>query len=529
MPTKTFSAAIIRRLSSVRQVLTTSNVAPCHWALVTVASITGGGPLALAAGGPAACEALATPNTLEQTVVKSAKIVASDAAKKMPAFCEVIAVVSPVESSAIGVTYRLPENWNGKMLGLGGGGWAGNVRLETAAPGLTQGYATAQTNGGHDVENVWDTAWAANPAAATDFSHRAIHVMTDIGKAVVAKYYGRAQSQAYFQGCSTGGRQGLMEVQRYPKDYDGVIAGAPVYSLTTQTMSVVRNQTFARADRGLTEVLLGDLNRAALAACDGKDGLVDGIVTDPRTCQFDPGVMQCKDNEGDGHCLSPSQVKVVRAVYAGVKNSQGETVSYPLSRASEAGWSRFISTGAPATAANYQNGAAGAGLGGLRAIVFNDANFDLAAFDPDRDYATVRHSAFATEYEAKDPDISAFVNAGGKLLLYHGWDDPGPSALATIEYFERMHKTTGPKVKALDESARLFLLPGVYHCRGGPGADTFDSIAALDRWVTHSQPPANLLATHGDGPLSRPLCVYPAQPRYKDAGDPRLAESFTCR
>jgi feruloyl esterase len=253
------------------------------------------------------------------------------------------------------------------------------------------------------------------------------------------------------------------------------------------------------------------------------------MVTDPRACQFDPAVIQCKDHEGDGHCLSPSQVKAVRAIYTAVKTSQGETASYPLSRGSEGGWSRFISTGSAATPANYQSGAAGGGLGGLRALVFNDANFDLAAFNPERDYATVRHSAFAAEYEAKDPDISAFVNAGGKLLLWHGWDDPGPSALATIEYFEQVQKVTGPKVKALEANARFFLLPGVYHCRGGPGADTFDSVAALDKWVEHAQLPVNMVATRADGALSRPVCAYPTLPRYGGAGDPTLAASFLCK
>ena len=498
------------------------------FALVTLASIASG-PLAVAAGGPAACDALGAPSTFEQTVVKSATMIPADAAKKTPAYCEVQAVVSPAENSAIHVTYRLPENWNGKMLGLGGGGWAGNEKIEPATPGLTAGYATAQTNGGHDVDNVWETAWSVNPAAVTDFSHRAIHVMTDVGKAVVAKYYGRAQSQAYFQGCSTGGRQGLMEVQRYPKDYDGVISGAPVYTLTTQTMSLVRNQTFAHADHGFTEAQLAELHRAALAACDGKDGLADGIVTDPRACQFDPAVLQCKDKEGDGHCLSPSQVKAARAVYAGTKNSRGETVSYPLSRGSELSWARFIATGSAATPENWLKGPAGAGLGGLRPLVFGDASFDLAAFNPDRDYATVRKSAFAAEYEAKDPDISAFVKGGGKLLLYHGWDDPGPSALGTIEYVSQVQKVTGPKVDALDSSVRLFLLPGVYHCAGGPGADRFDSVGALDKWVTQGQAPATLLATRTDAALSRPLCVYPALPRYKGSGDPKLAESFTCK
>jgi feruloyl esterase len=487
-------------------------------------------PAAFAAGGPAACAALAVPNTFKHTTVIAAKTVAADESKKLPAFCEVTASVKPVAGSNITMVYRMPDNWNGKVLGLGGGGWAGNIQLETAAQGLSKGFATAQTNGGHDVTNVWDTAWAANPEAATDFSYRAVHVMTDVGKQVVAKYYGQPHKRAYFQGCSTGGRQALMEVQRFPKDYDGVIAGAPVYSLTTQTMSVVRNQIFGKPDATLTAAQLARLNKAALAACDSKDGLVDGIVTDPRTCEFDPGPLQCPQESKDDTCLSASQLKAVRALYAGKKTSAGETVSYGLTRGSEAGWARFISTSAQADRANFLTGAAGAGLGGLRAQIFGDPNFDLPAFNPDRDYRTVRNSRFAAEYEAKDPDISPFVNAGGKLLLWHGVDDPGPSMLATIEYYEQMKATTASKVKDLDSSARFFLLPGVYHCRGGPGADVFDAVGALDRWVEQGQAPNAMKATRSSEPaLSRPVCQYPTMPRYNGKGDPNLAESFHCK
>ncbi len=485
---------------------------------------------AYAAGSPAACEALTAPGAFDRTTVTTAKMTAADESKKLPAFCAVSASVKPVEGSNITVVYRMPDNWNGKVLGLGGGGWAGNIRLDAAAQGLSKGFATAQTNGGHDVANVWDTAWAVNPEAATDFSYRAIHVMTDVGKQIVAKYYGEPHKRAYFQGCSTGGRQALMEVQRFPKDYDGVIAGAPVYTLTTQTMSVVRNQIFASTDATLSAPQLARLNKAALAACDGKDGLVDGIVTDPRTCPFDPGPLQCAQGEKDATCLSASQLRAVRALYAGKKTAAGETVSYGLTRGSEAGWARFISTSAQADRANFLTGAAGAGLGGLRAQIFGDPNFDLPAFNPDRDYRTVRDSRFAAEYEAKDPDISPFVNAGGKLLLWHGVDDPGPSMLATVEYYEQMKAVTAAKVKDLDSSARFFLLPGVYHCRGGPGADDFDAVAALDQWVEQGQAPNAMKATRSSEPvLSRPVCQYPTLPRYSGKGDPSLAESFHCK
>ncbi|MEP7247644.1 MAG: tannase/feruloyl esterase family alpha/beta hydrolase [Gammaproteobacteria bacterium] len=477
----------------------------------------------------AACESLTTAGLFSHTSITSARSIPADLSKSLPAYCEVTGSVTPVPGSKIGVVYRLPDSWNGKMLGLGGGGWAGNTTLAVATPGLVSGYATAQTNGGHDVDNVWDTSWASSPDAVTDFSYRAVHVMTDVGKAVVAKYYGRPQSRAYFQGCSTGGRQGLMEVQRFPNDYNGVVSGAPVYSLTTQTMSLVRNKTFAHADANLTEANLKYLNDAALAACDAADGLKDGIVTDPRQCKFDPALAQCKDGAAGTDCLSRSQVAAVRSLYTGVRTSQGVPVSYALTRGSEVGWSRFISTGAPPSSASYANGTAGAGLGGLRALIFKDPDFDLAAFNPDRDYWTIRSSAFAKEYEAANPDISAFVNAGGKLLLWHGFDDPGPSPLATLDYFHDVQKTTGPKVKSLDSSARLFLAPGVYHCRGGPGADQFDTVAALDQWVEKGEAPKQLLATRADGAFSRPLCLYPALPRYDGKGDPKLAESFVCK
>jgi feruloyl esterase len=212
-----------------------------------------------------------------------------------------------------------------------------------------------------------------------------------------------------------------------------------------------------------------------------------------------------------------------------VKNAAGETVAYPLSRGSEGSWTRFISVTKFANDDDFNTGPAGAGLGGLRPLLFGDANFKLATFNVDKDYRSVRGSPFAAGYEAKDPDISAFVNAGGKLLLWHGMLDPGPSAVATIEYFDQVKKTTGPKVKALDDSTRMFMLPGVYHCRGGPGADQFDAVSAIDNWVERGQAPANLVATRQDGAFKRPMCAYPALPRYRGKGDPNAADSFVCK
>jgi hypothetical protein len=483
-------------------------------------------PLAFGAPGADACMALSKA-AFPQTTISSAKEVAASESTKTPAFCEVSGVVSPVPGSHIGVVYRLPDRWNGKLLGLGGGGWAGNVRLETAAAGLNRGYATAQTDAGHDTTSLWGTAWAESQPQVDDFAHRAIHLMTTTGKAVVAEYYGEPQKRAYFQGCSTGGRQGLMEAQRYPDDYNGVIAGAPVYTLTTQTTGLLRSQAFSKPGAGVSAAQLSLLNDAALAACDTADGVKDGIVPDPRACKFNPAVLQCKQGQSVDSCLTSAQVTAVRAMYSGVKTPHGEFAAYPLSRGGERGWDRFIATSPPADAKAPGTSASGGGMGGLRTLLFSDANFDLSKFGVDRDFATVRSSAFAKEYEAKDPNLAPFFSKGGKLILWHGFDDPGPSPLGTIEYYQNVQKATG--AAEVNSDMRFYLLPGVYHCRGGPGADTFDSVAALDAWVDQGKPPETLLAKRTDGKLSRPLCRYPAEPHYKGSGDPGSAESFECK
>jgi feruloyl esterase len=468
-----------------------------------------------------ACGALDRGGLFADTRISSARMVPEDAAGKLPAFCEVAGVISPVPGSSIAVVYRLPQNWNGKFLGLGGGGWAGDIKLSTAEPGLTRGYATAQTDGGHPGTGVRDTSWA-NDVTITDFAFRAVHQMTVVGKQVVARYYGRDPSQAYFHGCSTGGRQALMEVQRYPRDYDGVIAGAPVYNLITQTSAIVRNQAFSREGARLTAEHLEALNAASLKACDTQDGLKDGIITDPRLCDFDPGTLACKEGSKDV-CLTPPQLAAVRTMYAGVKTSAGETVAPPLTRGGEADWARFIAATGPAT------GSAAVGIDGLRGVIFGNPGFEYDAFEPDRDYRLARDSGFARQYEAADPDISAFIERGGKLLLWHGWDDAGPSAFGTIDYFEHMRQVTAPKVKSLDDGARLFIAPGVYHCKNGPGPDQFDLLGTIDTWVDKGTAPESMLATRTDGSLSRPLCRYPALPRYKGKGKAAEAGSFTCK
>ena len=494
------------------------------------ALLAGGAAMAAshaAAAQESECARLAGANLVPNLTVASAKLVPADTAKGYPEFCEVTGTISPTPAQKIGVVYRLPTKWNGKLVGFGGGGWAGNVRPETAQAALNAGYAAAQTDGGHPSPGSGDTSWVApggkpDEVALQDFSHRAVHQMTVVGKQIVAARYGKPQSKAYFQGCSTGGRMALMEAQRYPEDYDGIIAGAPVYTLRVQAAEIWRDQIFTRPGAAITAEQGKMVHAASLAACDGADGIKDGIVTDPRACKFDPATVQCKAGQSGDQCLTPAQVDAVRKAYTTFRAGNQVTV-YQLGRGSEDAWGGFtnISNKAGPPARNL----------GLRAAMFGDAGFDFGTFDPVKDTVKARQSPLAGYYEAANPDLTPFINRGGKLILWHGFDDPGPSALATVEYYDSVEKTTGGKVgaKKLDDSFRFFLAPGVYHCSGGPGADRFDMIAAMDNWVEKAEAPTRILATKANSKMSRPLCQYPKLPIFKGEGDPNDERNFQCK
>ncbi len=491
------------------------------------------GAHALAAAGTD-CGALKTA-PFDHTRVISAVMVPAHAATSTPSFCEVTATVSPVPDSNIGVVYRLPDKWAGKIVGLGGGGWSGYTQLHsargasmtTAESGLKAGYATAQTDGGHPISanfaDVWRPDKWGTPEAMTDFQHRAIHWMTTVGKAVVAKYYGRPSVRAYFLGCSTGGRQGLMELQRYPEDYDGVLSMAPVYNLTVQTSALLRANVLGKPGAALTPEQLVKVNAAALKACDAQDGLADGLLDDPRRCSWDPSEMLCKAGQSGAECLTQPQVNSLRTLYDGVKTPDGRFAAWPMSRGGEisgAGWQLFVGLSGLSSDATHAGG-----LGVLAGPVLGNPNFNLAEFDVARDFDIVRNSAFAKAYEADDPHITAFTRRGGKLLLWHGWDDAGPSPWLTIDYYDRVNKAT-PDAAA---NVRLFMSPGVAHCAGGPGLDQFDALSTLDTWVQTGKAPEVLLATKAEPRMSRPLCAYPKVAHYKGTGDVNDAASFECR
>ena len=472
-----------------------------------------------------ACMALTSAPLASGTIISST-MVAANATTGTPAFCEVQATLTPVAGSKIGAVYRLPANWNGKVLGIGGGGSAGNVTLQGAASGLARGYAVIQNDLGHPGTSTIDWSFSLkgpgqpNTEGIIDFGHRATHAATVAGKEVVSRYYGKPPQRSYFQGCSTGGRQGLAEVQRYPTDYDGVIAGAPVYSALVPSNAILRVQSFhARPESNLLPAHVPLIQEAVLAACDTADGVADKILTDPRTCTWDPAVLRCKAG-ASAECLTDAQIETVRRTYAGVKTKDGKYAAMPLMRGGESDWvSRMIGTPQNPRGVNAVLGAPFASF-----IVMADASYDIMTFDPERDFAKLNSGIAGEHVYQQNPDIAAFTSRGGKLLLWHGFNDPGPSPLSTIEYFDAVNA----KTPAAKDNVRLFLAPGVLHCGGGTGPDRFDTLAALEAWVEKGTPPASILATKANSPLSRPLCPYPQLPRYKGTGDTNDAANYSC-
>jgi len=496
--------------------------------IVSVVTLWAAAFLAVSAPAAAqgACGSLATGPAFPNTVVTAAQDIAADAQRQLPAFCEARVAITPVPGSRITAVYRMPAAWNGRILGVGGGGFSGNLQLDAAADALKRGYAIIQNDLGHPGATL-DASFTIlpdgrpNTEGIIDFGHRATHLATTVGKQLIATFYGRAAEHAYWQGCSTGGRQGLAEIQRYADDYDGVIAGAPVYTPLVYSNAILRVQAFHKsADSNLLPAQVPLIQKAVLAACDAKDGVRDGILMDPRTCTWDPAELACTAGVSpSGECLSPAQVETVRRVYDGVKTKDGQYAAMPLMRGGESDWvTRMIGTPAQPLGLNAQLGAPFFSF-----IVKADPKFDIMTFDPERDMKALR-SGVALQVHQENPDISAFVRRGGKLLLWHGFNDPGPSPLSSIAYLEAVEKA----VPAAKGSVRLFLAPGVLHCGGGAGPDRFDTLTAIEQWVEKGQAPVSMIATKANSPVSRPLCAYPQVAKYNGSGDSNAAASFAC-
>ena len=440
------------------------------------------------------------------------------AAAPLPAHCRVAVTLAPSADSHIEMELWLPsEDWNGKFLAVGNGGWAGSISFDAMASGLRRGYATASNDTGHKGGSAEFAL--GHPEKLVDFGYRAMHEMAVQSKALIQAFYRRAPQLSYYQGCSTGGRQGLMAAQRYPDDFDAIVAGAPVYNVVHLNVSQVSLQVgMLKNPASLVPAEKRTLlANAVVAACDQRDGVKDGIISEPRACKFDPAVLACKSGDG-ADCLTSAQVANARSAYTAVTTKSGALVYPGRSPGFETGWR--IPT-------------PGAALNPLfadmpRYVGRQDPKWDPMTFDLETDLAlALKNASFI---EASDPDLSKFKARGGKLLLYHGWADPGPAPENTINYYDAVARNLGGKQ---DEWMRLFRMPGVGHCGGGVGPDQADFLGALERWKEGGAAPGQIVATRPAGrggatPMSRPLCPHPQVARYNGAGSVDDAANFSC-
>ena len=435
----------------------------------------------------------------------------------LPAHCRVAAVLTPSADSHIEMELWLPAtDWNGKFQAVGNGGWAGVISYGAMASALQEHYATASNDTGHKGGDAAFTI--GHPEQVVDFAYRAVHEMTLKSKALLKAFYGRDARLSYWNGCSTGGRQGLMEAQRYPDDFDAVLAGAPAnhhLHLHAGQMSVeiaILNNKESR----LTPAKKSLLNNAVLDACDALDGVKDGLLTDPRRCHFDPATLACKGADSD-NCLTAAQVEAVKRIYAPTKTKAGKLVFPGLEPGGELGWRDIGGGTEPAAIA----------LGSFRDLAHQDPHWDWRTFDLERDMALV--DSKAGFIDAIDPNLRSFQSHGGKLLMYHGWSDPGIAPENTVNYYSSVIENMGPRQ---DSWVRLFMVPGMGHCGGGPGPNQFNAFSALERWRETGSAPEQITAYHVTNnrvDMTRPLCPYPQVAVWKGAGSTNDAASFVCK
>lgn len=431
--------------------------------------------------------------------------------KDLPAFCRVMATLKPSSDSDIKVEVWLPAaGWNKKYQAVGNGGWAGVISYSELADALRGGYATSSTDTGH-VGGSGSFA-LGHPEKLTDFAWRSEHEMTVKSKAVIEAFYGAAPRLSYWNGCSTGGRQGLKEAQRFPDDFDAVIAGAPANrtALALWVASANRKDSPGYIPPAKYPVV----HQAALEACDAQDGLKDGLIGNPAKCKFDPKVIECKGGDGP-NCLTSAQVETARKIYSNGTNPRTGQILFPSYPAgSELGWysdpSRNI-------------------VDQYKYVAFRNPDWDWRTFDFDKDFAASEKPEYLP-MNATDPNLSKFFGHNGKLLLYHGWADTNVSPYLTIQYYKSVVDTMGGEKKAAD-SVRLFLEPGMGHCGGGEGPNKFDKVKPMEAWVEKGAPPEKIIASHataGKVDRTRPLCPYPQVAKYKGSGSIDDAASFSC-
>ncbi len=445
--------------------------------------------------------------------------------------CKVSARVSAGPDSEIKIRVWLPANWNGKMYGVGGGGFSGSLVIDGIAltDPVNKGYASVATDAGHDHSDK--VIWALNhPEKIADFGHRANHLGAVAAKAILNQYYGAPAKRSYFHGCSNGGRDALMLAQRYPGDYDGIIVGAPANRWTALMSSFRRNEQVVRLSPGVDTLgpKLGLVHDAVMKQCDALDGARDGLIGNPNQCRFNPAVLQCKSNAtSTASCLSKPEVAAFRGIYQGTRTRDGKLIMAGYSPGSEYQWSSWFT--------KPDGPAPGMGRDFFRFMVYNDPKWDENSFVLGRDYPRAKRDT-GPLVDATDTDLRPFLRTGGKLLMYHGWDDAAIPARNSIDYFGAARRTAGSRA----EQMRLFMVPGMAHCGGGNGPGSLDTLGALETWVENGTAPEQLVATQYENEIqaklgqptkvlkTHPACPWPKTPHYR-SGPVGDASSFVCR
>jgi feruloyl esterase len=438
---------------------------------------------------------------------------------RLPEFCRVTATLAPSSDSDIKIEVWMPvTGWNGTFQAVGNGGWAGTIPYAALASAVQAGYATAGTDTGH----VGGTAAFAlgHPEKVIDFGYRAVHETTVQAKAVIDAFYGATPKLSIWNGCSQGGRQAVTEAVRFPSDFDGIIAGAPaVNGLQMHVGRMAMNRSVNRtADSAIPRDKYPAIHRAMLAACDARDGLTDGVVENPASCQFDPNVLQCQAGDDPG-CLTPAQVESARVMYKGATHPITGTPQFPgLAPGSELGWGVI-------------GGAQPLGLAteAFKYVIAKDSSWEPSRFNAVADFDLARNVDKDDVLNSGNPDMKAFFARGGKLLLYHGWSDPQVTPLNTVDFFNKVLTLHGNDVAG--KSVQLYMVPGMNHCQGGPGTDTFDKMGAIEQWLRTGTAPDRIPASHltnGTVDRTRPLCPFGQVAKWNGTGSSDDAANFAC-
>jgi feruloyl esterase len=432
------------------------------------------------------------------------------AAQPIPAHCRLTMVLAPTSDSHINVELWMPsDNWNGRFLAVGNGGFAGSIQgYGDMQEALRRGYATAATDTGHSAaDGPGGVFGLGHPEKIVDFAYRAVHEMTVTSKRLIRDFYDRAPQYSYFKGCSTGGRQAMMAAQRYPEDFDGIIGGALANRhIHMHTAGVARSIELARhPEMAVSEAKAKLVTDAVMAKC---DTLKEGFLNNPRACSFDFSTLACRGAEGE-NCLTAPQLKAVETFYRGVKTSGGELI---FSGQALGNPMRALQPRPPVNVSDT-----------VRIWAFQNADYDWRTFDLDRDMPII--DAKVGFVDSVDPDLTRFKAHGGKLLLYAGWGDTTITPENTVMYYESVLDRMGSNQ---GDWVRLFMVPGMAHCRGGDGPNTFDTIGTLDTWRTQGTAPAQIMGSNPQSGLTRPLCPYPQVARYRGTGDRKDAANWAC-